>query len=286
MTAYVWTPGCSEAVPMEDAVAPFAVPGVLFGETLFETLRARDGSLFRPEAHFARLQRGVRALGWSDGVPVEELIEGLGVLLAIDSLAAARDVRVRMTALRVDDVGGVQYFVQGMPYAPPAEESYRDGIDAIITSVRVDGHAPWTRHKTGQRLPFRLAKAAADEAGVEEGLLLNTDGMLADGTVANVHFVRDGRIFTPAHGCGALPGVTQAVLHELATARHIAWAYGSYTPEALQRADEAFLTNSLVGVRGLVRVDGNRIGTGRPGPVTRKLADAYAQCVAQESRPV
>lgn len=286
MQGYVWIHSSRSVVPAAEACVPVTVPGVLFGETIFETLRARRGRFFKLSAHLERMRRGLEALQWGEPVGGAVIKAGLRALLAADDLGSADDLRVRITALRLDDGGSLEYFIHASPYTPPSAGRYAEGVDAVVTSLRVDGAAPWSNYKIGHRLPHRLAKAEAERAGAWEGLLLNTDGMLVDGTIANVHFVVDGRILTPSPRCGALPGVTQQVVREIAEEKRIPWQWGEYSPGTLKQATEAFLTNALIGLMPLVRVDTSPIGHGRPGPVTRALSTAYAERVARQSRPL
>lgn len=286
MQGFVWVKSSGVIVPAAEATVPFAVPGVLFGETLFETLRARRGRFFRLAQHVERMQRGIEALRWGTPRAAAIIKEGLRTLLRTDAHAGEDDLRVRITALRIDDDGALEYFIHALPYTPPSARQYAAGVDAVVTSLRVDAQAPWANYKIGQRLPHRLARAEADRAGAWEALLLNTDGMLVDGTIANVHFVVADRILTPSHRCGALPGVTQHVVEEIAAHKQIPWQFGPCPPATLEQATEAFLTNALIGVTPLVRVDGLPIGDGTPGPITRRLATAYTERVIEESRPI
>lgn len=319
MAAFVWIGSTDEIVPLAEATVPLAVPGVLFGETLFETMRLRDGRIFRLAQHIERLQRGVGGLGWGEA-PSKALI-GYGLRRLCSVVKGQRDVRIRMTVVRMHDeagdgrdgemdgerdggidgergggagpddetgdrAGGLQIFIQAMPYRPPSPELYASGVAARVTSVRLDGTAPWMQYKTAHRLPFRLAKAEADRVGAWEGLLLNTEGMLVDGTIANIHFVRNGRIHTPAIGTGALPGIARDVIREIAEQRDIPWESGHYAPGRLSGASEAFLTNALITVMPLVRVDGDVIGDGTPGPFTQALAQQYAERAEAEAEVV
>lgn len=276
--------GC--IVPAREAAVPLVAPGVLFGESLFETIRVRRGRMFRLSDHLARLQRGIEVLAWGTAVSAMRLQEGLRALLHTDELGAVDDLRVRITVLRLDDDGALAYFIHALPYVPAAPEHYREGVNAVVTTLRVDATAPWANLKTGHRLAHRLAGIEARRAGAWEGIMLNADGMLVDGTISNLHVVVDDRILTPSPRCGALPGITQRAVRELAEQRHLPWEPGAYAPTILERATEAFLTNALIGVMPLVRIDGREVGSGRPGPITQALAAAYADLVAQESRPV
>lgn len=280
----VWTQRSQSVLPAREVTVPLTAPGVLFGETLFETLRARRGTLFRLADHLARLRNGIEALAWGTPPSDEEIKAGLRAVLDSDELAGAHDVRLRITALRLDDSGVLESFIHGQPYEPPAVERYAGGVDAVVTSQRLDADAPWANFKTGQRLPHRLAGAEARQAGAWEGILLNTDGMLVDGTISNVHLVVDGGIITPSRRCGALPGITRQVVRELADHDQIPWEAGAYPPTVFHQATEAFVTNALIGLMPLVRIDGQPIGDGRPGPILKALSAAYLRLVDRQSK--
>lgn len=283
---YVWAQSTRSVVPAGEATVPFAVPGVLFGETLFETMRARRGTFFTMAAHIERLQSAIEGLQWGTPMSAAVIKAGLQALLRTDNLAREDELRVRITVLRLHDDGRLECFIHALRYEPPQPARYAEGVDAVVTSLRVDAAAPWANFKIGQRFAHRLAKLEAERTGAWEGILLNTDGMLVDGTIANLHFVVKGRILTPSHRCGALPGVTQRVIRDIALEKQVPWEFGTYAPTMLKQATEAFLTNAMIGVMPLVRVDGLPLGEGKPGPVTRCMATAYAARVAQESRPV
>jgi branched-chain amino acid aminotransferase len=121
-----------------------------------------------------------------------------------------------------------------------------------------------------------MALAEAREAGADEALLLNARGELCEATTANVFLVRDGIATTPPLDSGCLAGITrQHVLALGATERTL-------SVDDLARAEEAFLTSSTREVQPLVAVDGRPVGTGQPGPVTRRLAGAYSEMVAAQ----
>lgn len=271
----VWFYSRDKVVPEKEAVLLASLPGALYGESLFETLRVTEGRVFRLEEHLARLQRGAKRLGWR-AVPEEALLRGLAALLG-DERLRERDVRVRITLIAVSDHGDVDCFIQAAPYVPPDAALYQTGVGARIASVRLDETAPWASIKHGNRLPHRFARREAGEKGEWEGLLLNSRGMLADGSVSSVHFVLGGRLLcTPSAASGALEGIVRAEVRAIAEALDIPYREGGYHPSLLRQASEAFLTNSLIGILPLVRVDGLPIGDGRPGPMTRLLMEELA----------
>ena len=107
--------------------------------------------------------------------------------------------------------------------------------------------------------------------------MLNTRGLLAEATAANIFLVHGGRLSTPPVADGCLPGITRGVVMELAAVEE-----RSLVPDAVLLADEAFLTNSLIEVTALVEVDSGVIGSGAPGPRTQSLKAAYREAVARE----
>lgn len=287
---FVWTGSTGKVRPLATAAIPWDTPGVMFGESVFETLRVRRGSVFRFDHHVTRLQGSVRGLGWGTPPTAQNLKTGLGAVVQASMEAGhfgpEGDLRVRMTVLRLDDGGSLDVVIQALPYTPPSPAQYEAGVDAIIASVRLDATALVYRFKTGNRLLFRQAAAQARATGAWEGLLLNTKGKLADGSISNLHIVEKGRIFAPSVHNGALPGIAQRILRECAASSRIPWTWGALSPSRLAAAEEAFLTNALIGVLPLVRVDGLPLGSGQSGPITRMLQEVYTARVAVESVPI
>lgn len=271
---------------------PFAVPGTLFGESLFETMRAYSGRIFRLEAHFARMRRSLVELGWrSAGDPVEMAMPGLRAVLGAPMLANWENLRIRITVFNAGDPSGFedgfhsfQWAVQGMPYTPPADHTYAAGVAAISTQVRIEPQALWSRHKSGNRLPYRQAAREMAQMGAKEGILLSPDGYLVDGTMSNFFWVRDGVVTTPSLDLGALPGITRQEVLDLAMAEGMPVEAGKYTPDSVSAAQEAFCTNALIGVLPVTVWNQRPIGSGRPGPITAHLRHAYGRRVLEAAR--
>jgi branched-chain amino acid aminotransferase len=122
----------------------------------------------------------------------------------------------------------------------------------------------------------------AQQAGADEALFLDTEGHCSEATSSNLFVCRRGTLVTPPVSCGALPGITRATVFELATGLGVPCAEHIIGPDELISADEAFLTSSLRGLAPLVQVGQNRIGTGSPGVLTRRLSDAYTALIERE----
>jgi branched-chain amino acid aminotransferase len=272
-------------VPAADATIAANDRGLLHGRGLFETFRARRGRpIYRLNHHLARLQAGARVLGIAVQLTPADLEASVRSLADRCTLDDAR-VRLTVTAGRRADIhqrrpgaadarGSV--LIQASAAGPDyPEHLYEAGVSAIIATVRRNETSPLSRVKSLNCLDNILAREAARRAGAEEALLLNTRGLLAEGSATNLFTVRRGELLTPPVEDGALPGVTRAALLEIAREAGVTAAERSITPADLAGAEEAFLTNAVAGVLPLVAVAGVRIGDGSPGELTHRLRVLY-----------
>ena len=246
--------------------------GFLVGDGVFETLRVYSGEVFDLEEHLERLRESATSLGIELG--------------EMDLSAAARDVlganelgdaRMRITVTSgagppglVRGPGPPTVLVAALPLTPWPETS-----TAIVSTVRRDQDSPLAGVKTTSLAESVVAFREAREAGVDEALVLNLAGDVCEATTANVFVVRDGVPLTPPVDSGCLAGITRDHVLEMGGAER------RVTIDDLRSADEAFLTSSTREVQPLVAVDGNAVGDGRPGPVTRRIAAEYSAMVAR-----
>jgi branched-chain amino acid aminotransferase len=237
--------------------------GFLLGDGLFETLPAVSGRLFHLADHRARMVRGAELLDLPIPPAAAELEDAALTVLAANGLAHDH------AALRITYTRGAG--PRGL--LPPDEPA----PTLLISAQRRNHLAPTSRIKCLGYLDNIPARREAEQAGADEGLVTNGVGDLACASAANLFVVEDGAVLTPAINHGALPGVTRAVVLALAAANGIEAVEAAITPERLGAATEAFLTNSLIGVRPLVAVNGKTIADGAPGPLTRILEEAYVE---------
>jgi branched-chain amino acid aminotransferase len=240
--------------------------GFLLGDGLFETICVRGGRVWRVTRHLARLADGAAELGIPLPVGVDALTAAIRESARRNGAAAGM---VRVTLTRGAAAGGL------VPVGSPAPtllvtaraRAVDDGpLRATISrSTRRNEFSPAARIKTTSYVDGIVAAREAAAAGSDTALLLNTQGRLAEGAVANLFCAIDGRVVTPPVSEGALPGIMRAEVMARTGAVEMA-----LEEDALARAEEALLTNSG-GVRALVAVDGRPIGDGRPGPLTARL---------------
>lgn len=146
------------------------------------------------------------------------------------------------------------------------------GLAAVFTSLRRNESSPLSRVKSLSYADNVLARLEARRRGADEAVLLNTAGEVCCAAAANLFVVKGGTLITPPVESGALPGVTRRCLLELAADRGLTVREAAVLPEELWSADEAFLTNTVIGVAGLTSVEGRPIGSGGLGEMTRLLA--------------
>jgi branched-chain amino acid aminotransferase len=246
-------------------------PGFLMGDGLFETLRVDAGRPVDVDAHLDRLLAGLERTG----IDLPESREALsGAVAAVAEAAPGPAARLRITVTR-----GRTRLITAAPYTPPAGR-----VDAILLPEPwIDSRSPLAGLKSLSYQANRLALARAEQAGAFEALLLNERGRLAEGSRSNVLVGLGGRLFTPPVQDGGLPGTVRRRLLELGLV-----AERSLGPEDLRGAGEVLLTNSLIGVLPVGRIDGRELAAGESAAeLRRRLADlgpAAASATAGHSK--
>jgi branched-subunit amino acid aminotransferase/4-amino-4-deoxychorismate lyase len=163
-----------------------------------------------------------------------------------------------------------------MPLATPSARIYSDGVNVALSSIRRGGLADI---KTGSLIHQVLAFHEAQAKGAFEAILTTAEGKLSDGISSNIYLVRAGTILTPSHDAGIVEGITRGVVLELAREMEFTVVEGLFDPAQISVADEMFLTSSTREIVPITRVDGQPVGSGVPGRVTLRLAEAYRAVV-------
>ncbi len=260
--------------------------GFLFGEGLFETWRTYRGRPFAIEEHLRRMNRSARALGipFDPGEPWHTRTLRLARLNRMSTRSGA----VRLTISR--GAGPVTLIPERVrrptrlmlfrPLEPNLGRSRRNGVAVHLHSFGAGVHPALRQIKTVNYLPAVLARAEARKRGCFESLYQLDDGTVLEGTTSNIFVVRRGRLITSPVAAGVLPGVTRSLV--LAIAKQVAEVRETRLRESdLLEADEAFLTSSTIEVLPVVRVGRRRLGSGRPGELTRELQKRYRELVAR-----
>ncbi|HJX27400.1 MAG TPA: aminotransferase class IV [Thermoanaerobaculia bacterium] len=235
------------AVPSGEVLISPEDAGFLTGDGLFETLRVDDGQALDVEAHLDRLLAGLGRVE----IALPESRDALAEAVALVAQVAPRPIaRLRITVTRGTGNEPTR-LIAAAPYRPPEEEHYRNGVAALLLpDLWIDSRGPLTGLKSLCWQVNRLALLRAERAGAFEALLSNEQGRVAEGARSNLIVHLAEGIFTPPATDGCLPGTVRRHLLELGEI-----AERSLGPDDLERALEILLTNSLIGVLPVGRLE-------------------------------
>lgn len=271
-----------------EAVIPFMDRGVLFGDGLFETIRAYEGRPFRLDRHLNRLHEGcliLRISGLPEDIEIERTCQELYRLNVGEGDAY---FRITLTGGSYDGSRTLtrsarpNILIVVTPYEGYPPEFYEKGLRMIIASIRRNEKSPLSNLKSNNYLGTIIAKQEARDRGVDDAIMLNGKGCLVEGTSSNLFLVREGIVCTPAISCGLLPGITREAVLELCNRLELPSSTESFTPDDLWAADEAFLSVSTGEIVPISEVEDNTIGAVCPGPITTRLAYSYKNLVKEE----
>ncbi|CAN5323194.1 aminotransferase class IV [soil metagenome] len=239
-----------DAFPLDDS-------GPLLGDGLFETLLWTGGDLLHLDAHLTRMAAGCKALG----LPPLDGDAARALCLAAPVEAGLRDVRaaVRLTLTAGSGGRGLDRpAVPALRLAATAAPSPAPTtpVDLMLAKTRRNEGSPAARLKTLSYVDNVLARAEARAAGADEAVMRNNHGDLTCAAAANLFWITDGRLFTPAPHCGVLEGIARGRVLDLARRLEVEVHEVATGAEALDEAQAVFLTNSLIGVRPARRFEG------------------------------
>ncbi len=290
MSLYTYVNG--KFVPKEEASVSVYDHGFLYGDGVFEGIRVYTGRIFKLDAHVARIFESAQALRIEIPMSREQMTEAIVETVRRSGL---RDAYIRPVVSRgAGDLGidprkcpraSVVIIVDTIQLYP--EEAYRKGLRIVTTSTRqrpVDVLNP--RIKTCNYLNNILARIECNLAGADEGLMLTAQGYVAECTADNIFCVRKGKVLTPPLHLGILEGITRQTVLGLCATVGIPATEQILTLHDLYTADECFLTGTGAELGPVVEVDGRKIGTGQPGPITHRILTAFRELAAREGTPV
>jgi len=278
MAAVAWVDGRVLA-PEEPAISALD-GGFMYGEGLFETMRAYAGTVFRLNQHLERLLISSDELSFRPPTgqhltaAVTEALEASEMGDAIVRLTVTPGIAGSSTPTVV---------VLVRPLSLPPKQLYEAGCQAVSVAAAQVGESPLRRIKSLNYLDKLLAQRAAARRGAHEAILVDPDGCVVEGAMRNLFAVMDGELVTPPLSRGFLPGVTRAAVLEIAKAQGIGCRERDLLLTELYGAQEAFLTSSVAEIIPVASVDGNRMGAGATGAVTSRLTEGYRSLVAAET---
>jgi len=265
----------------EKALIPLYDHGLLYGDGVFEGIRAYNGRIFRMNDHMERLYDSAKAIMLQIPYSREELD---GILLETVKRTGLDDAYVRLIVSRgVGDLGidprrcpkpSVYIIAGAIALYPP--EKYQKGLRCTVASTRrnrPDCLNPQV--KTLNYLNNIMAKIEAIQSGVDEAIMLNEAGQVAEATADNLWAVREGRLLTPPTHVGILEGITRKVLMEICDENGMPWQERNLVLHDLMRAEEIFLCGTGAELIPVVEIDGRPVGSGTPGAMFQRMLELF-----------
>ncbi len=268
-------------ISKEHALVSVFDHGFLYGDGIYETMRAYDGKLFLLKNHLARLKHSANAISLKLPLSLEKIGDAMNKTLRVNKL---RQAYVRLHISRGPGELGLDPALCGAPtmviIAKPFQDYptayYKSGLRiAIVKTRRNHPLALDPAIKGTNFLNNILAKIECVKAGAYEGIMLNWQGYVAEGTISNVFMVKKRILYTPHRETGILEGVTRDLVLRLARRKKIAVRETLLLPKDLRTADECFITNTTMEIMPVTTIDKRVVGNGMPGPVTVALHQAY-----------
>lgn len=266
--------------------------GLLYGDGIFEGIRAYNGRVFKLREHIDRLFCSAKAILLEIPMPHEKIMRAVVEACRRNKI---RDGYIRLLVTRgVGTLGlgpnrcknpSVIIIADKIQLYPPA--LYHRGMEIVTVPTARSLHSALSPAiKSLNYLNNILAKIEANNAGCEEAVMLNAEGYVAECTGDNLFIVKNGELRTPPLSAGALYGITRQVVMELAEEEGLAVSEPNLTRYDLFNADECFLTGTGAEIVPVVKIDGRVIGAGKPGPITRKLEEEYRSLTKDSGEPI
>ena len=279
-------------VDEQDAKISVFDHGLLYGDGVFEGIRAYNGRVFMLEEHIDRLYRSAQAIALDIGMSKQEMMDATVKTCKANDIV---DGYVRLVITRGVGTLGLNPFnckesqviiiadkIQLYP-----EELYEKGMSIItVGTMRNQAEAVNPRIKSLNYLNNILAKIEALNAGVMECVMLNPQGYVAEASGDNIFIVRGNTILTPPVWCGALEGITREAVMKLAPDAGYAVKEDVLTRYDLYTADEVFLTGSAAEIISIVDIDRRTIGDGKPGSITMDLRRRFHEFTQITGTPI
>jgi branched-chain amino acid aminotransferase len=268
-------------VDEKDATVSVFDHGLLYGDGVFEGIRVYGGKIFECQPHLKRLYESAKAIRLAIPMTAEQMTDALQQTVAANSIT---DGYIRLLVTRgVGDLGinpdmcpEATVIIIAATIRLYSEEFYEKGMKVVsVATVRNHPLSCPPQVKSMNYLNNILAKIEANLAGAGEAIMYNHLGYVAEASGDNIFIIKDGALFAPPVEAGSLDGITRQIVMKLARKEGIAVVEKNLTRFDLYVADEMFLTGTAAEVIGVVEMDGRAIGSGTPGPMTRRLRKLF-----------
>ncbi len=273
-------------VPESKAKVSVFDHGFLYGDGIYETLRAYDGMVFKFDEHIERLFRSASMIGLKMSKGADEIKRAVYKTIRANRHTEAY---IRISVSRGPGPIGLDpklcpkptFVIISRAFKEYPKEYYKNGVKIAIVSVRRNFKGALNPQiKSLNFLNNILAKIESKNKGAYEAIMLNYRGYLAEGTITNIFFVKNNVLCTPSLDVGILDGITRRIILDLAKELKIKIKEGKFTRKHLYGAQEVFISNTTLEVMPVTKVDNVKIGT-KIGKITQMIGLAYKKNVSE-----
>ncbi len=278
-------------VPTSEAKTSIFDHGFLYGDGVFEGIRAYNGRVFRLKEHIDRMYDSAKAIALEIPMTKEEMMEAILETLRRNKL---KDAYIRPIVSRGNGDLGLDprkcahpnVFIITQPWGAMYGDLYEKGLTAVTVGIRRNPpEALPPNIKSLNYLNNILAKIEANQKGGDEAIILDIRGNISEGSGDNIFIVKNGIIATPPT-LNNLKGITRSAAIELALEKGYKVKEMNISLFDIYTADEVFVTGTAAEIAPITMADGRTIGDGRPGPVTRSLMAAFRELTEKEGTPI
>jgi len=277
--------------PLSNAKISILDRGFCYGDGLFETLRASNGKIFYIEQHIDRFFESMQQILIELPMTRLELTKVVQETLARNKY---KNAIIRLLVTRGDTQSNIQIdsknhptlVINIRPYTPLPKAAYKKGIRIMLFQERANLiNGLKRRLKSCNYLSNVLIKELSDRKNYMEGVVVDPDFGVTEGTTSNIFIVEQGQLKTPPLSPFVLAGITRQVVLDIARDQRIPFAEEQITADELICADEVFITNSCIEILPVTQVDSNLIGHKKPGILTRFIHDEFLKSIETKKNP-
>lgn len=270
-------------VDADSACISVSDSGFLYGVGLFETMRSHNGVIFALADHLDRLFFSTNRLSIHNPYDAKYLTDAVYEVLHANQLA---DARVRLTLTNGPMAGSQQeqstLLITATKFRPYPPEYYKNGVLVVLCPFRQNPNEPTCGHKTTSYFSRMIALNQAHQMKAAEALWFTTDNRLAEGCVSNVFLVKDSVLYTPSIETPVLAGVARKAICQIAGKDSIRLIEKDLSIDDVLGADEIFMTNVIMQVMPIIKVEKHTVGDGRVGPMARDLKKKFEELIEKE----
>jgi len=271
-------------VDIDKACISVTDSGFLYGAGLFETMRSHNGVVFALTDHLDRLFTSAEVLSINNSYEREYITEAIDKLLDANKLT---DARLRLTLTNgpmaeIEQQRKSTLLITATKLRSYPPEYYKKGVMVVLCPFKQNPIDPTSGRKTTSYFSRMIALNLAHQKRAAEALWFTVDNRLAEGCISNVFLVKDSALYTPPINTPVLAGVARKTVCELATRNSIKLTEKDLSIDDVLGADEIFLTNVIMQVMPITKVEKHIVGDGQVGPITKKLHKSFEELVKKD----